>query len=143
MIGYFVGAGDIEAGKMFDTYLHGENGFANLLKDLKKTDYGEGLNLLLIEFYIEGNFSTIFDVDKIKTGNYSNKNKDISVKVPVKRTDFHDRTENERRQFIVSTTLKAIELVENRLAKLKLGINFDLLKKDVTNIGKLFIEKPK
>src|SRR5262245_12155604 len=121
MIGYFVGSGDTEVGKIFTPYLWGEKGLATLLEPLKDKNYDGDLRLLLIEYYIEGKFSKIFDLEAIKIRNYSNKNKDISVKVPVTRSSFQDRDENGRRKYLVHTTLNAVELVEKRLTKKKLN----------------------
>jgi hypothetical protein len=139
MIGFFVGSGDTTVGEMFTPYLWGSNGLANLLEPLKKKNYGSSLKLLLIEYYVEGEHSSAFNVPHIKVSNYSSKNKDISVKVPVRRIVFHDTDDLLRRKFLLQTTLEAIELVRIRLERKKLDVDIQRLRSDVEAIGEKFI----
>lgn len=139
MIGYFVGSGDVGVDEMFTPYLWGKEGFANKLKSLGQNNYGEGLKLLLIEYIVEGDFSGFFAVDKVRVRNYSSENKDISVVIPVKRIEFHECDDKRKREFIVRTTLNAIKLVQLRLVKRNLEINFGLLMSDVEKLGQDFI----
>jgi hypothetical protein len=139
MIGYFVGSGDTNVNGMITSYLWGPNGLAKLVKPLKKKNYGPALKLLLIEYYGEGEFSSAFNVPNVKVSNYSSKNRDISVKVPVKRIDFHDTDDLHKRKFLVQTTLEAIELVRVRLESKKLDVDMQRLRRDVEAIGEVFI----
>ena len=140
MIGYFIAAGDPRVGNLLNPYLWGSDGLARLLKPLKEKDYGPALKLLLIEYYVEGGFSSFFNVTEIKVRNYSSKNKDISVKIPVMRIDFHDRDDLSRRRFLLQTTLEAIELVRSRMERRKLVVDFELLRHDVETIGRRFLQ---
>jgi hypothetical protein len=138
MVGYFVSSGDPEVDSMFAPYVWGATGLANLLKPLKLKNYGTELKLLLIEYYVEGKFTEHL-FDEIRLRNYSTKSKDISAQVPVRRSDFHDRTDRQRREFLLKTTLEAIELVRGRLEKRKLGVDFDRLRQDVEAVGIDFV----
>ena len=139
MIGYFVGSGDTTVGGMFTPYLWGLNGLAKLLEPVKKKNYGPALKLLLIQYYVEGEYSSAFNVSAVKVMNYSSKNKDISVRVPVRRIDFHDTDDLHRRQFLVQTTIEAVELVHVRLEKKKLDVDMQRLRRDVEVIGEKFM----
>jgi hypothetical protein len=139
MISYFVAAGDPIVSDIIHPYIWGPDGLADLLRPLKKKDYGPALKLLLIEYYVEGTYSSAFNIMEVKVSNYSSKNKDISVKVPVKQIDFHGNDDLQRRKFLLQTTLKAIELVRIRLERKKLAVDMQLLKHDVEVLGKKFI----
>lgn len=138
MVGYYVSSGDREADNLFAPYIWGPTGLATFLKPLERRNYGPGLKLLLIECYVEGQFTEqLFDVIRVR--NYSKKDKDISAQVPIRRSDFHDCTDRQRRQFLLNTTLEVIDLVRRRLEKRKLEIDFDHLRQDVENYGKAFL----
>jgi hypothetical protein len=139
MIGYFVAAGDPTVKDIIHPYIWGPDGLANLLRPLKEKDYGPALKLLLIEYYVEGTYSSAFNVMEVKVSNYSSKNKDISVKVPIKKIDFHGKGDLHRRKFLLQTTLEAIELVRIRLERKKLAVDMQLLRCDVEAISKKFI----
>ena len=85
--------------------------------------------MLLIQFYVAGRFD-IFAPDSPKLANYSNKNKDIAVKIPVRHHEFHYVSDSERRKFVANSILNAIELVRSRLEKRKLNIDFNQLQRD-------------
>lgn len=126
---------------MFTPYVWKEYGFGNLLdSELLEKHYGNDLKLLLIQYYIEGKFSSYLP-ESPKVGNYSTKNKDIAVAIGVTRDVFHDRNEFERREFIVDSTLKAVELVKARLIKKKLDIDFDRLIRDMKELSDVYLKK--
>src|SRR5690606_26755774 len=112
---------------MFTPYVWKEHGLDTLIEvKLAKENYGTDLDLLLIQYYVEGKFSSYLP-EQPKVGNYLKKNKDIAVAIAVTRDIFHDQNEFERREFIVDSTLNAIELVKAKLIKKKLDIDFDRL----------------
>jgi hypothetical protein len=141
MIGYYLNAGDEDGSKMFSPYIWDKHGLSTMIKStLSKTGYGTDMDLLLIQYYVEGKFSSYIP-EKPKVGNYLKKNKDISVAIGVTRDVFHDRNEFERREFIVDSTLNAIELVKVRLTKKKLDIDFDSLIKDVKELADTYLKR--
>lgn len=128
IIGYFISAGDVDVGNLITPYI---NGFENYFEPiLTSKNYGTDLELLLVQYYVEGKFD-ICAPEKSRILNYSNKNKDIAVAFSVTRNKFHDVSDHKRRLFIVNTTLQAIDMVEKRLGKRKLDIHFASLRKDV------------
>lgn len=139
VIGYFLKSGIGDSGVHFAEYIWGENGYEILLKEILLKYYGKDLRLLLIQYYVEEDYKPDWSPDKPRLSNYSNKNKDIAVAFSVNKDKFHNVGEQERRQFIVETTLQAVDLVEARLGKRKLDINFKRLREDVVKAGEAFI----
>ena len=90
MIGYFLKSGDEVVSKLFSPYLWEEHGFQTFCKNaISNKSYGEGLKLLLIMYYVEGEFA-INGPTNPTVSNYSNKSQEISVSITVKRYMFQD-----------------------------------------------------
>jgi hypothetical protein len=143
MVKYYLSLGDEEVGDMFTPYVWKKFGLDTLMqKKLINRDYGVDLKLLLIQYFVEGKFSTYIPAHP-KPGNYIKKNKDIAVAVGVTPEVFHNRNEFERREFILESTLGSIKLVKEKLAKKKLDVNFDKLLSDIHEIGKEYLKSPK
>jgi hypothetical protein len=141
MIGYFLKSGDEGVSKMFSPYVWEERGFDTLFKkSFSNKQYGKGLKLLLIMYYVEGEFG-VNGPDMTKVSNYSVKNQDISVSITVRAEMFHDRNEFERREFIVDSSLSAIQLVQEKLSKKKLNIKFNELMSDVKEVGNMYLKQ--
>lgn len=141
MIKYYLNTGDQEGSDMFTPYVWGKKGFGALMDKSLKKNYGSDLDLLLIQYYVEGKFSSYIPVEP-KPGNYKAKDKDIAVAIGVTREIFHNRNEFERREFIVDSTINAINIVKKRLTKKKLDIDFDKLLKDVQETAKEYLKHP-
>ena len=139
MIAYFTSSGDPRVDAMFSPYIWGPSGLGTLLEPLRQKPYGDDLILLLIQFYVEGQFSYFYFPSQFKVKNYSTKNRDIAVVIPVTRSVFHEASEEQRREFVLRSTLEAISAVRARLEKRKVNVDFDRLVKDVEEIGKVFI----
>jgi|GEM_PF-1410944 len=141
MIRYYINAGDERGSEMFTPYVWKDSGLGTLIKSgLEEKKYGVDLNLLLIQYYVAGEFSRYLP-EEPKVSNYSTKNKDISVAIGVPSTLFHDRNEFERRVFVIDTTLNAIKLVKVKLEKKKLDIDFSKLIQDITHLGDQYLMK--
>jgi hypothetical protein len=142
MIGYYISCGDTEVCDVFTPYVGMEKGISTQIDAvLKKENYGNDMQLLLIQYYVEGRFSNYLP-SQPKLGNYVKKNKDIAVAIGVTREQFHSRNEFERREFIVDSTLSAIKLVKERLLKKKLDIDFNRLIDDVQEITVEYLKFP-
>lgn len=138
LIKYFVKNGDQFVSELFTPYVWGELGFDSFLKKtMTRKSYGD-VKLILIRLYVEGKFE-IGIPDTIQVGRYSSKTQDISVDVPVRREDFHDKTDHERKQFILSSTEKAIMLVYERTAKKKLDLDLPAILADIHLAAKFYI----
>jgi len=145
LLGYFIkmGVGGDDIDDIFDQYIWSDNGFNYYAEKYNIiTKYGHDLNLLLIQYYVEGDEMPDNSPDQPRLSNYSNKNKDIAVAFAVTREKFHDVGERERREFIVNTTLQAIDMVEGRLGKRKLDIDFKSLRRDIQKAAKAYLEQP-
>lgn len=126
---------------MFSPYVWGDSGLGQLIK--RRTSgksYGSDLDLLLIKFYIEGKFSSYLPLEP-KLGNYTSRSKDIGIDIAVTKELFHSRNEFERREFVVDSTLNAVELIRDKLKKKKLNIDFDALISDLNEISADYLKK--
>jgi hypothetical protein len=140
MIHYFLKPGDVDVSEMFTPYVWGQNGLGTrLVKELRQ-EYGSDLKLLLIMYYIEGKFA-VNGPEQAKVNSYSNKNKDISVAISVTSKLFHLRNEFERREFIVDSSLFAIQMVEEKLKKRKLQIDFYMLSQDFRIVAQEYLKQ--
>ena len=134
--------GDEHVSNLFSSYLWNEKGFDFMLHEgIGSKSYGNDLELLLIQYYVEGDFDTN-GPEHPKVSNYSKKNKDIAVAISVTKNLFHNRDEFSRREFIVDSTENAISLVKEKLDKKKLDVNLDLLLADVKEISKKYLNYP-
>lgn len=143
IIGYFlkVGIGGDRADSLFSPHLFGERGFKTyLLKTLSQGKYGKDLELILIQYYLEGKSLPDNSPHEPRLANYSSKNKDIAIAFSVTRDKFYNVSNIKRRQFIVDTTLQAIDMVKGRLGKRKLDIDFETLRKDVKKAAEEYLK---
>ena len=134
MIGYYISCGDEQVCEVFTPYVWDKYGFDTLLKSKLQQNYGNDMSLLLIQYYVEGEFSSYLP-EQPKVGNYMKKSKDIIVAIGVTREVFHDKDEFQRREFIIDSTIDAIKLVKGKLIKKKLDIDFDKLMSDVQEVA--------
>jgi hypothetical protein len=119
MIGYFVKAGDLEVGHIFNPYRFA---FSTMLDEkLAGKNYSKDLQLILIEYHLEGKFLA-FPGEDYKIKPYREKEHSIGVVigVPYKFLVWPDI---EKKKFIVNTTLRAITIVKDNLSQKE---NFDL-----------------
>lgn len=126
---------------IFLPYIWREHGLGTLLDGDLQTDYGNDLNLLLIQYFVSNSASDFKDPYCLKIGNYSKKLKDIRVPVAVTLPTFCVMSEVERRMFITISTLNAIEAVRVKLEKKKMDIDFDRLLIDVKRITQKYIKR--
>jgi len=144
LLGYFlkIGLGGTKIGNIFEKYIWTEDGFIRFMEKYNIIEkYGIDLDLILIQYYVEGEKMPGNSPDQPRLSNYSKKNQDIAVAFAVTREKFHDVGEQQRREFIVNTTLQAIDMVEGRLGKRKLDINFDALRRDVKKAAADFLNQ--
>ena len=143
MIKYYLNTGDQTSSDMFTPYVWGKHGLGTMIDSaLIDKKYGPDLKLLLIQYYIEGKFSSYLP-EVPKVSNYSKKNLDIAVAFAVTPDLFHNRNEFEKREFIVDSTINAIKLVQNKLLKKKLHIDFDILLSDIKSVSKSYLRYSK
>ncbi len=123
MLGYFIKASKAESGEVFAKYVWA---FRNLFyKKIEITKYSEDLNLLLIEYTVEGKFIDYPKKD-FRYISYRVKEKSSAIEVGVKK-EFIDWSDKEKKDFIISTTIKSIDIVEHKLIKKGLDVDGFLL----------------
>lgn len=139
MIRYFIKSGDLDIGHIFGPYCFS---FSDLIKE--KTmgkKYSKDLSLILIEYHLEGKFLEL-PAKEFKVRSYRRKELAIAVVIGVPNL-FSTWSDFERKNFIINTTLEAINLVMNKLSKRKdlylEGI--DRLYSDIKNCSKVFLVK--
>nr|MBN2278565.1 hypothetical protein [candidate division Zixibacteria bacterium] len=143
VIKYFLWLGSEDIKELFPPYVWGKDSFGYYTEPiLSQTSYGNDLRLLLIKYFVVGVFTPNDLPSRPILSNYSNKNKDITVDFAVTREKFHNVGERERREFIVNTTLQAIDMVEGRLGKRKLDIDFENLRRDVKKAAEDYLKQP-
>ncbi len=137
MLGYFVKAGDLDVGAVFAPY---SRVFGRLLdQHLGKRSYGEGLRLMVIQYHLEGRYLEL-PAKNYKVMSYRKNEKALSVVVGVPGS-FGNLSDEEKRRFIVDSTLKAIELVQAKMERLGFtDIDFDGLVGDVKACADRFLK---
>lgn len=113
-----------------------------LLERHLKSTYGEGLKLLLVSYFFDGD-DDYKSEDLNRISNYSKKNLDIGVDYVVRFEAFHDKDHEGKKKYIYNTTIDAIRRVRERLGKRKeITIDFDLLENDVRAVFEEWMAMP-
>lgn len=130
MIGYFVFAGDPGVSHQFSPY---NKVFSKIIKkQVGNKYYGDGLTLILISYYLEGEFLEL-PYDQIHVRRYSKKEQAITVIVGVSK-DFYEMTDFGKKRFLANATLESVDLVEKKYKKKNyFNINFQELKSDINS----------
>ncbi len=132
VVGYFLELGGEDANELFSPYVWSTNGLGDVIKEhMEGRRYGNDIGPILIQYHVYGSLDPISAPNDVEVSNCMSKSKDVGVSFPVKPHQFRDVSERERRLFVVNTTLQAIDLVEKKLGKRKLDIDFVLLRRDV------------
>lgn len=118
MIGYFFIVSRGEFGNEFSKYIRS---FRNLFKDkINNTIYSKDVDLLLIEYKIEGEFIT-YPKKEFRFKSYRLKEKSAAVEVGV-RKEFFDWSAGKKKEFIISSTITSIILAEKVFIKKGLDV---------------------
>jgi hypothetical protein len=113
-----------------------------LLERLLKANYGNGLKLILISYFFDGD-DDYKSEDLNRISNYSKKNQDIGVDYVVRHEAFHNKDHEGKKRYIYNTTIDAIQRVKERLKKKKeITIDFDLLEEDVKAVFDEWMSMP-
>jgi hypothetical protein len=102
-------------------------------KYLPRGEYGFDLDLILLEFYVEGSHAWFPIPDEIKIGRYTKKDKSISIKIPMLKP-ISEAILNDNnvvvREFLINTFTKVGELVLASKPISKLDFNKEKFKTD-------------
>jgi hypothetical protein len=116
-----------EKGRLFRTYIWGEKGIDDKLKQLKNSSYGKDLELILVQFYV-------YALQDLKPFEYRKREKSISIPVVINDENFFNLSDVERYDFLIKTLLAKIDLLTEVVKEKKLDTNIELLKLDLKKI---------
>jgi hypothetical protein len=133
LFGYFIKAGDDKVSELIAPLIWGREGILSLLESVSKKDYGRDLELVLIQYYVEGEFP-VHGPEEMKVGRYSSKEKNIAVAITVHKHNFHNLERNDRKDFVSKTSLDAFEAVAKKLSKRKLYFDFENWINDIKEV---------
>jgi hypothetical protein len=111
-----------EQGKLFRTYIWGENSISVALKKL----------LILFEFYVNPLPFQIPFLKRVRI--YRKKEKSAGIPIIIDGDNFFKKTESQRRQFLRDLIFESLCLVENIVQKKKLDTDIVKLRKDLERI---------
>jgi len=137
VIGYFVKAGDYRLDPYFKPY---RLKFRDIIKDhISSKNYGDDLILILVEYHLEGQFLQL-PKEPVSVGRYKKNERAISVVIGVSR-NFQFLSDIEKKQFVVNTTIAAIQHVKIKMEKMGLTkMDFSQLLEDVQKCAKIYFE---
>ena len=124
-----------EEGDLFSIYIWGNEGISDTLKKLKCENYGNDMNLILLEFYVNPIPYLRQNLKEIES--YRKKEKAIGIPIIVTDENFFSNTEEARYRFLKEAILNKMDLLENVVKKKKLDTDVKKLKADIDRILQL------
>lgn len=119
-------------GLEFRSYIWGEKGVYNSLRQLRHRDYGKGLKLILFQFYINPISYELNSLKEIES--YRKSEKSIGIPIIITDNNFFNLSEENRYIYIVKTILDKINLLNKIVTKNKLDFNLKHLKSDIKDL---------
>ncbi len=118
--------------ELFRSYIWGENGISNTLKKLKNKDYGEDMEIILFQFYVN---PIPYELQHLKPiENWRKTEKSIGIPIIINDENFFSKSEIERYDFLRDSILQKLDLLAEVVKKKKLDTNMELLKSDLKTI---------
>jgi hypothetical protein len=124
--------GDDEQGREFRSYIWGQKGICDTLKQLNHKDYGNDLVLILFQFYV--NPLPIQSEGLKEIESYRKKEKSIGISIVVNDENFFNKPEKDRHLFLRQSILRKLGLLSEVISRRKLDTKIDLLKSDLERI---------
>ena len=118
-----------EKGKLFRTYIFGEKGIKQQVKELKNTTYGKNLKLILFQFYV-------YLLQDLEPVDYRKKEKSIGIPIVINDENFFDKSEEERHSFLRESILQKMDLLAEVVKRSKIDTNVEKLKVDLKAVLK-------
>ena len=126
--------GDSHFVKFGTQYFDGIEGLDAAIGSTIKSSYGANLRLILVDFYFEGIHSS-WKLDAIRIGRYSAKDQSIAIKIPVRISEFHTASREDRKRFLIDSIEIAVGLAKKRLLKnASVTINWPQLEQDIATL---------
>ena len=120
-----------EKGKIFRDYIFGKNGLKNIINKLNSENYGNEINLILFEFYInpvEQYFNYIN-----KRINYRKKEKSIGIPVVITDEIFFNQSENKRLKYLKDIIFEKLVFLSEYIKNKKINMKIDIMINDLQN----------
>jgi len=119
----------IEKNALFRSYIWGEAGICTILNKFILTDYGDDLNLILFQFYLN---PIPFQLQHLKEIlNYRKNEKSIAVTIVITDENFFFKSNNERGQFLRDTIFMRLKSLTVNIKKKKLDTKMEKLISDL------------
>ncbi len=118
-------ANEKEFRDIFLSYISGEKSISYFFQRMIGR-YGEDLDLILFEFYL--NPSLLYLKNPNKIGSYRKKEKSFSIPIFVIEEDFFRLTDLSRRKFLAQSVIEGFDLLKPVIIRRKLNIEIDLIK---------------
>jgi hypothetical protein len=116
----------------FSLFLRGKDGIVNTLKSLNWEKYGKDIELILFQFEVNPVPYVLEHLKEIES--YRKKEKSIGIPIIITDENFFDKSEKERCDFLKTSILQKMDLLEEVVKKKKLDTNMELLKKDIQEV---------
>jgi len=114
---------------VFRPYIWGENGISNVLKKLKREDYGNDLKLAILQFYIKPSPIELQKLKEIES--YRKSEKSIGIPIVVTDDNFFSKSEEGRYNFLKQAILQKLDLLTEVIIRRKLDTKIEQLKSDL------------
>ncbi len=116
-------------GDLFRTYIWGEDGIDNVVRKLKRKDYGRDLELILFQFYVNPLTIQLENLKEIER--YRKKEKSIGIPVVVTGENFFSKSEATRFAFLKQSIVQKLDVLAKVVTRNKLDTKIGLLKSDL------------
>jgi hypothetical protein len=117
MVKFFLKTGDPQVSDEFTPYLWGKQGLGAFVDAHVNTRYyGAGVKLLLLQVYVEGRFE-VHGPQHVKVGNYSKMREETCAAFTIRREDFQDRSDQQRKDLLSALVCQAVAEVQRKQAK--------------------------
>ncbi|MDR0866128.1 MAG: hypothetical protein LBO74_14525 [Candidatus Symbiothrix sp.] len=116
----------------FRLFLWDTEGLVNALKPLNRKKYGKDMELILFQFEVNPVPYLLEHLKEIE--NYRKKEKAIGIPIIVNDENFFNTSEKDRYNFIKTSIMQKMDLLEDVVKKKKLDTNMELLKKDLREV---------
>lgn len=121
-----------DQGSLFRSYIWGPRGISDPMKSLQRERYGEDMQLILFQFYLNPLPEELQYLKPIE--NYRKSEKSIGVPIIVTNENFYNKAEEDRKKFLENAILEKMNLLAEVVKQKKLDTKVDLLREDLRNV---------
>ena len=121
-----------QKGKVFKSYVWGPLGIRDSLNSLNRRDYGRDLDLILFKFYLLPLLEELVVLKEFER--YRPKERAIGIPIIIHDENFFNRSDFERRTFLMQIILEKLDLLARVVKRNKLDTKIERLKADVEKV---------